>query len=235
MDRQHGIAGDVPHRWVEIRAYRHDGSSRQVYFGRVNTKEGCRAIQQQYKVPDRCVWQDARYEKHEVFKECIEYGWIAIFGSPQNSWAHYTKTSRDSDPVKVTLPYSPIQMAEVPGASRRVAYIHFNEDYFSDILANLIGGKAAGWDHPDDWSQQHQEHLLNKQKIEKRPGVFNWETVKSLPDHGFDTSKMQVVFAVMMKLLTAGSAALAGDLTRTTPVPVAQPRRSPDARRILPE
>lgn len=236
MDRQHGIAQDVPHRWVEIRAYRKDGTSRQVYFGRINTKEGCRAIQTQYHVKDRCVWQDARYEKHEVFKECAEYGWLAIFGSDQNSWAHHVKGARDAEPVKVTLPYSPIQMAEVPGANRRAAYILFNEGYFSDILANLIGGKTSGWDHPDDWSSDHQEQLLNKQKIEKRPGVFNWETVKSRPDHGFDTSKMQVCFAVMMKLLTAASAAVpATAQPQTPPAPSAQPRRSQDARRILPE
>jgi hypothetical protein len=235
-DRQHGIAQDVPHRWVEIRAYRKDGTSRQLYFGRVNTKEGMRAIQLQYHIKDRCVWQDARFEKHEVFKECVEYGWLAVFGSDQNSWTHYTKGARDADPVKVTLPYSPIQMAEVPGAARRVAYIHFNEGYFSDILANLIGGTTTGWDHPDDWSGDHQAQLLNKQKMEKRPGVFNWETVKNRPDHGFDTSKMQVCFAVMMRLLTAGSAAAPAAEQPQKPLWRDAPtRRLQDARRILPE
>ena len=201
----------------------------------MNTKEECREIQKRYNVKDRCVWQDAKYEKHEVFKECVEYGWLAIFGSMQNSWTHHMRgAGRDGEDVKFTLPYSPIAMSEVQGPSRRAAYLSFNEDYFSDILANLIGGKTQGWDHPDDWSQEHQDHLKNKQKVEKRPGVFNWETVKSRPDHGFDTSKMQVCFAVMMKLLAGGSAALPV-APQTAPSPASQPRRGQDARRILPE
>lgn len=205
MDRQRGIAsaGDVPHRWIEIRAFRTNGTSRQLYFGRVNTKEAARAIQQQYKVKDRCVWQDGGFERHEVFRECVEYGWMALFGSDQKSWTHYSKRPGEVEPMKITLPYSPIQTSEVGGPTHRAFYMHFNAEYFSDMLANLTGNDSTGWEHPDDWSAEHQEQLLNKQKIEKRPGVFKWVTMQSRPDHGFDTSKQMVLFGVVMKLITA--------------------------------
>ncbi len=206
MDRQHGIGGDSPHKWAEIRAYRRDGSSRQLFFGRVNTKEAARELQKQYRVEDRKVWQDAAFEKHEVFKECVEYGWVAVFGSDQRTWTHYSRRQGEAEPIKITLPYSPIQYSEVNGPAHRAMYLHFNAEYCSDVLANLTGGKGVEWQHPDDWSPEHQEQLKNKQKIEKRPGVFKWETLKSRPDHGFDTSKMQVAFALVMKLLSTATA-----------------------------
>lgn len=204
MDRQHGMAGDFPHRWIEIRAFRADGSSRQLYFGRVNTKEESRALQLAYKVKDRCVLQDMAFETHLVYQECIEFGWLAVKGMAQSSWGHYSQRPGETQQVKVTLPYSPMQFAEVGGHKQRALYLLFNENYMSDILANLVGGKGVAWDHPSDWSQEHQDHLKAEHKIEKRPGVFVWEKLHSTkPNHGHDTSKMQVLFGVVMKLLAA--------------------------------
>lgn len=205
MDRQHGIGGDSPHRWAEIRAYKASGASRQLYYGRVGTKEAARELQRLYGVKDRSVWQDAAFEKHEVLKECVEFGWIAIFGSDQKTWTHYSRRGGEVEPTKVTLPFSPMQISEVGGPAARAYYLHFNAEYCSDVLSNLIAGNGVPWEHPDDWSAEHQEQLKNKQKIEKRPGVYKWETVKSRPDHGHDTSKMQVAFALVMKLLSTAS------------------------------
>ena len=201
MDRQHGIGGDTPHRWAEIRAFKPGGESRQLFFGRVNTKEAARELQLKYGVRDKCVWQDAAFEKHEVFAECIEYGWMAVFGSDQASWAHYTRRPGEVDPVKVSMPYSPIQWSEVGGSKQRASYLLFSVEYTSDVLSNLLAGRGVKWEHPDDWSEEHQEHLKAKQKTEKRPGVFKWETVKQRDDHGFDTSKMAVAYALVSKLI----------------------------------
>lgn len=204
MDRQHGIGGDTPHRWVEIRAWRADGSSRLLYFGRFDTKEACREIQQKYGVPDRCVWQDAKYEKHEVFKECAQYGWVGVFGSSQNSWTHYTRLPGNPEALKMTLPYSPVQFTEAPGTGAKAHYLTFCEDYMADILANLASGRGVAWEMPDDVDPRYPEHLKAEHKVEKRPGVFSWEKIhSSKPNHGWDTAKMGVAFAVVMKLLSA--------------------------------
>ena len=201
IDRQMGMAGDVPHRWVEIRAWQAGGASRQLYFGRINTKEGVRELQTAYAVADRCVWQDARYERHEVFKECAEYGWLAFMGSDQNSWGHYAKAG-GAEPTKVTLPYSPIQTAQVPGSERVAHYLLFNEDYFADILANLIAGRGVPWDRPDDASEEYEQQIKAEHKVEKRPGVWKWEKLHSTKaNHGWDTSKAHVCFACVMKIL----------------------------------
>jgi hypothetical protein len=199
IDRQHGIGKDVPHRWVEVRAVKDNGDSRQIWFGRLETKEACRDLQKKLGIPDRCVWQDGRFEKHEVFKECVEYGWMAVFGSDQNSWTHYIPRP-GQDPLKVTLPYSPIQNADTDG--RLAHYLHFNETYMSDILHNLICGRGALFESPDDVSQEYNEHLKAEHKLEVRAGVFKWQKIhSSKANHGRDTSKQFVCFAVLMKLL----------------------------------
>jgi hypothetical protein len=200
IDRQHGIGKDVPHRWVEVRAFKPNGDSRQLWFGRLETKEACRDLQQKLGIIDRCVWQDARFEKHEVFKECVEYGWIAVMGSQQNSWTHYTNNPGQPE-TKVTLPYSPIQRS-VLGPKQDAYYLFFNEEYMSDILHNLISGRGARFEMPDDVSSEYIDHLKAEHKLEKRPGVYKWEKLHSTkPNHGRDTSKQAVAFACLAKLL----------------------------------
>ena len=200
IDRQHGIGKDVPHRWVEIRAFSAGGDSRQLWFGRLETKEACRDLQLRMKVKDRCVMQDARFEKHEVFRECSEYNWLAVWSSDQNSWTHY-KPSPGQEPQKIKLPYSPIQRAEVD-AGKICHYIHFNDNYHSDILHNLLSGRGTKWEMPDDVSEEYVKHLKAEHKVEKRPGVYKWEKIHSTSqNHGRDTSKFCVVFAVFMRIL----------------------------------
>lgn len=202
IDRQHGKAGDIPHRWVEVRAWRPDGSSRQLWFGRLNTKEAVREMQQKFKVKDRCCWQDSAYEQDLVFKECIEYRWMAVRGSPTHNatWTHDEKNARGED-VKVRKPFSPMQLAGAGG--KQAAYLLYNADYISDILANLLAGRGVDHSHPADVNPVYLEHLKGKHKIEKRPGVFVWEKIDShKDDHGFDTSKQGILFAVVMKLLS---------------------------------
>lgn len=202
IDRQHGRAGDIPHRWVEVRAWRADGSSRQLYFGRLNTKEACRELQHKYQVPDKCTWQDCAFEKDLVFRECVEYGWVAVAGSTSHNttWTHEEKDAK-GEIVKVRKPYSPLQLAGAAG--QQAPYILFNEDYIADILANLLAGRGVPFEHPKDVSPAYLEHLKAEHKIEKKPGVFTWEKITDHADnHGWDTSKMGVLFAVLMKLLS---------------------------------
>lgn len=201
LDRQQGMAGDVPHRWVEIRAFLANGSSRQLYFGRLNTKEACRDVQKLYNVPDRSVWQDANYERHEVFKECVEYGWLAVFGQEQNSWTHMLPGT-DGQPIKVSLPYSQIQMQEVAGPGARAAYMLFSENYFADIAAALVSGRGIPWEHPTNVSPEYLTQLQGEHKVEVKPGVWKWKKIHSTkPNHSWDLTKQFACFLAVAKLI----------------------------------
>ena len=202
VDRQKGMKGDTPHRWVEVRAFTAAGDSRQLFFGRLDTKEAVRDFQKRYGVEDRKVWQDAAWEKDGVYRECAEYGWLACYGSNLKSWAHYTRIAGQADPVKMSLPYSPIQLTEV-GQGAKAHYLYFSEDYMADILANLVAGRGVKFEKPDDCPPEYEEHLKAEHKVEKRPGVFSWEKIHATKaNHGWDTSKMQIAFACLMKLLS---------------------------------
>jgi hypothetical protein len=199
-DRQQGIAGDTPHRWCEVRSWMPDGASKLLFYGRVSTKEGMRELQTRYGVKDRCVWQDGAFEKHLVAEECAEYGWIMVFGSNQSSWTHMVANPRrGQEPLKMRLPYSPWQQTEAKG--KVVHYLHFSEDYVSDILANLVAGRGVPFEHPEDVPTEYLEQLKGEHKIQKG-GRYTWEKIhSSKPNHAFDTGKMGVTFALLMKLL----------------------------------
>ena len=199
-DRQQGVGGDSPHRWCEVRAWRADGSSRQLYYGRESTKEAMRDLQQRYAVPDRCVWQDAAFEKHEVFKECAEYGWIAVFGSDQTQWLHLLPPLPGSQEArKIRLPYSPWQRTTAAG--KAVNYLHLSEDYMADILANLAAGRGVKYEHPDDTPPSYLEQMRGEHKIQKG-GRWVWEKIhSSKPNHAWDCAKYGIGFALLMKLL----------------------------------
>jgi hypothetical protein len=201
-DRQHGMAGDTPHRWCTVHAFRHDGSSRLLFAGRVDTKEAMRELQLRYQVGDRCVWQDGRFEKHLVFQECVEYGWMACFGSNQTAWVHEQADPKNpgGEKLKVRLPYSPIQQSEV--AKKMAFYISYSEDYSSDILANLLAGRGLPFERPDDVTPDFDAHMRAEHKVMKS-GRYTWEKIHATkPNHLRDCSKQAIAFALVMKLLS---------------------------------
>ena len=198
IDRQAGLAGEMPHRWVEIRAWKANGDSRQLFYGRVETHQACRDLQKKYLVADRSVFQDCAFERHLVFEECVLYNWMAVAGSAQTAWQHDT---RNPD-VKNYLPFSPIQHSEISGANRRAHYLTFSEGYAADLLSHLLAGRGVRWELPDDCSPEYLAQVRAEHKKEIRPGVFRWEKItSSRANHGWDCSKMSVCFALITHLL----------------------------------
>ena len=204
VDRQMGAGSDLPHRWIEVRAWRSNGDSRQLFYGRVETKEATRDLQKRYLVPDRCVFMDIAWERHEALAECSAFGWLGMRGSDEGSWSHFMRNPQDArNPLKIHLPYSPVQQTTVGGPRDRAMYIIMAESYFSDILAHLLAGRGAKFELPDDCSPEYLEQIKGEHKIEKRPGVYKWEKLHAhSPNHGWDCSKMGVAFAVIMHLLS---------------------------------
>ena len=200
-DRQQGMRGDTPHRWCIVRAFRADGTSRLVFAGRVETQEAMRDLQLRFGVNDRCVWQDARFERHLVFQECVRYGWMAVFGSNQNAWLHeIADPNQRGERLKVRLPYSPIQASEV--AKQLAHHLSYSEDYTSDILANLLAGRGLAFERPDDVLPEYAEHMRAEHKILKG-GKYTWEKIHATSaNHLRDCEKQIVAFALVMKLLS---------------------------------
>lgn len=195
IDRQQGMAGDVPHWWVEARAWRANGDSWQLYAGRVETIEAVRDIQLRFGVEDRKTYQDAGYDAPAVYRDCARFGWIAFFGSDELSWAH--KTPRGT----IKLPYSQPQYTRASNG-QAIIYFHFSTDYCKDILARCISGQGAKWVLPDDVTEDYVAHCQAERKEEVKPGVFKWRKPYSTkPNHLWDCSVMQIVPALINRRL----------------------------------
>ena len=192
MDRQRD------HRWLEIGAYflENEGTVyRQLYFGRVDTKEQARHLQQKYLVADFCVAQDRRYESTMVDAECLSYGWRGMEGMKKKTWTmrnEQTGTLENyphSDPL-----WSPIN-------GQRVPYYQFSSYHCKDILSAAFSGNGIKWLLPKDVNPIYLEHIKSEEKKEMRPGVWDWVEVRQNMNHGFDTSAMMVAIGIIAGMI----------------------------------
>lgn len=186
------------HWWYEIGAWVQTTGApqyRQLAFGRAETRDMLRALQHKYGVPDWATGQDRRYKPSEVDQDCINFGWNGLAGAT---------TKRKRWPMKdaatgqmVNYPYSPTLLSPVQNGVD-APYIEFDGDFFKDILSNaLVGAGGLTWLLPDDASPIYLEHIRGESKQEVRPGVWEWREVKvNAPNHGLDTSVMQLVVAM---------------------------------------
>jgi hypothetical protein len=194
IDRQQGRAGDVPHWWVNVRAWRKEGGSRLLFFGRVETIEAVREIQKTYGVGDRLTWQDAGFDAPNVYQDCVRYGWVATFGSNSKQlWEH-----PGPNESTVKRPYSALQHIAAIGGGY-ATYLHWGTNYAKDILSNLLAGRGMLWELPDDLPQTYRDQLTTEHRIEKASGVWAWEKITDKADnHMWDTEAAQVIAGILM-------------------------------------
>lgn len=196
-DRQKGMRGDTPHWWVAVRAWRSNGSSKLLYAGRVETTEAIEGIRERLNVQPRMVMQDAGHDPHSVYGDCVRFGWSCAFGSERRGWEHILQGGK-----RAYRPYSPLK--PVQQGTARVMTMEFGTDYHKDILNNLVSGRGAKYEYPDDVGEDWILHMESEKKVEISPGKWKWKTQYSTkPNHLWDCEVMQVVLAVIRGLLSS--------------------------------
>lgn len=186
------------HRWVEIGAFSNDGGGtvyRQLFFGRVDTKEQARMLQHKYMVPDSCVAQDRRYEPAAVDAECLAFGWRGMEGVKKKTW---TLRNEQTGALE-NYPHSDVLWSSING--QQVPYYQFSSYHCKDIVANAASGNSFKWLLPRDVNPLYPEHLKAEEKREVRPGVWEWVEIKQNANHGLDTSAGIVCIAVVASLI----------------------------------
>jgi phage terminase large subunit GpA-like protein len=184
------------HFWVEVRAWTTEPASWQLFFGRVDTLDAVRLVQTRYGVPDACVAQDRRYQPAQVDAECVRFGWRGLMGYPRKTW-----TLRDeSTGTLENFPHSDPKFASV-GGGFSAPYYEFSSYHAKDLVAGATQGALFKWFLPTDVNPLYLEHLRAEEKREVRPGVWEWKEVKNDANHGFDTSAMQVIVAIVAGLV----------------------------------
>lgn len=183
------------HFWVEVGAWTEAPEYWQLYFGRVDTIDQVRALQQRYGVPDPCGAQDRRYQQAMVDADCQRFGWRGMEGVKKKTWTLRNETTG----LLENFPHSDVLWSAIGGGS--VPYFQFSSNHCKDIVANAVGGRGFKWKLPKDVNPLYLEHLKAEEKREVRPGVWEWVEVKQNANHGWDTSAMMVAVAIVAGLV----------------------------------
>jgi len=187
------------HFWVEIGAFSTTEGPRyrQLYFGRVDTRDQLRSLQHRYKVADSCVAQDRGYRPSEVDRDCADFGWRSMKGFGRRTWT----MREDASGQMINFPFSDPQVSDYRGGD--VFFYNWSGDYFKDVLATALEGRGdLRWEMPKDVNPLYLEHLRGESKVEIRTGVWEWREVKSnAPNHGLDTSAMMLCVGTIAGIL----------------------------------
>nr|QSE37144.1 MAG: terminase large subunit [Caudoviricetes sp.] len=187
------------HFWVEVGAFStaQGPRYRQLWFGRIDTRDQLRALQERFKVSSACVAQDRGYRPADVDRDCAEFGWRSMRGYGRRTW-----TMRDEATGQmVNFPFSDPQVSDYRGGD--VYFYNWSGDYFKDTLASALEGKGdLRWELPSDVNPLYLEHLKGEAKVEVRTGVWQWVEVRSnAPNHGLDTSAMLLCMATIAGII----------------------------------
>jgi phage terminase large subunit GpA-like protein len=191
------------HFWVGIRAWRGNGESMQLYYGKIETFDGIRELALRYQVKPQCVFIDAQYETDQVYSACARMNWTALHGSGKTSFP-YRKKNGDI----VHRPFTRFQEAAASQGGR-ARYAFFASDRVKDILHAHRTGKGAAWQIPDDVSKDFVRQIDSEIKKEipnskTRQIEYRWVKTRN-NNHAWDVEAMQIVAALMLRLIGTGA------------------------------
>lgn len=198
------------HFWVVIRDWAKDGRSRGRWAGRIETWDDLEALREQHEIRQPCVFVDSAFATREVYFSCCRFGYVALRGSDSESftWSEHGKRTQRA--------YSKPERGDPAGggrwdastlARRTCPVIKFSAPTCEDILAALRKTQPAQWEFPKDFPVEWHQHMASTVKKRVRNAVtgatsFKWVVPKGKDNHLRDCEKMQVVAALLAKVLT---------------------------------
>jgi len=198
------------HFWAVIRDWSKDGRSRGRWAGRVETWDDLERIREENEIRPPCVFVDSAFASREVYFACCRFGWVALRGSDNESftWNDYGR--------KVQRAYARPERGDPAGggkwdagtlARRTCPLIKFSAPTCEDILDALRRTEPPRWEFPKDFPLDWHEQMASTVKKRIRNPVTGatgakWVIVKGRPNHLRDCEKMQVVAALLAKVLT---------------------------------
>ena len=187
------------HFWVVCRAWRSDGSSRLLFFGRMETYDQIEELRRRMKVSPKMTFVDAQYNTDQVYCATSSNDWTALHGSGQASFA-YKKQNGDI----IHRAFSKFSEASATNG-RKARYAFWASDRIKDILHAHRTGQAQSWEIPDDAPEEYLKQIDSEAKREIVNGKtkqveYRWVKVRR-DNHGWDVEAMQIVAALMLKII----------------------------------
>lgn len=185
------------HFWYVCRAWAVGGASRLIEFGRFRSFDEIRDLCQRLKVPDSNVAIDSGYDAPQVYRKCL---------ASKGAWKPFKGDQKAFFSVRgVRRPWVATQIDPMIGTSQqgrsRMFLILFSNLMTKDILSLHIRGLASPWALPSDVSAEYMKQMTAeiRREVNGRP---RWEPVRNgAPNHAWDCEAMQVVCALLNKLL----------------------------------
>lgn len=196
------------HFWAVVRDWSKDGRSRARWAGRVESWDDLEKLREEHEIRPSCVFVDSAFASREVYFACCRFGWVALRGADSESF-----TWNDGG-RRVQRAYSRPERGDPAGGGRWDAsglrmrncpLIKFATNTCEDILAALM--KSDGWQFSKDMPLDYHVHLASTVKKRVRNAVtgqvsHKWVVSKHRGAHLRDCEKMQVVAALMARILT---------------------------------
>jgi phage terminase large subunit GpA-like protein len=195
IDRQ------MDHFWVAIRAWRADGESRLLYYGKEATEKRLVDLQVQYSIRPMHVFQDSGWQAGQVYAACAKHGWVALKGDKADNYRH------DLNGVKSRKFFSEPQIMDV--AEGRLFLMFWSNRNVKDVLFRLRTGDGVAWeipaDVPRDWLTQIDTEVLKERPDKDGKPETRWVRIQR-DNHAWDCEAMQVVAAMIVGILGSGEA-----------------------------
>jgi hypothetical protein len=187
------------HFWAGVRAWRATGDSMLLWYGRIETFDGVHDLALRYGVTAKLVFVDAQYDTDQVYSACARMDWTALHGSGRESFP-FKKQNGDV----IHRPFTRFSDAAAPGVGKS-RYAHWASDRVKDIVHALRTGQSAAWHIPDDVSPEWLRQIDGETKREMvnaktKQAEYRWVKTRNA-NHAFDVESMQVVAALMLKLI----------------------------------
>jgi len=188
------------HFWFVLRAWRANGESMKLLFGRLEGLHEAEEIARRYKVSSTMVFVDSGFGgKDFVYSACAKRDWTALKGSGIESFPW-----RNRDGKIVDRPFQKFGRAiALDGTSCRFA--NWSSDRIKDIVYAYRTGKGPAWELPDDTSPEYVKQIDAERKVEvvnakTKQVQMIWKRFRK-DNHAWDCEAMQIVAALMLKLI----------------------------------
>ena len=201
------------HFWCVIRDWSKDGRSRGRWAGRIEAWDELEKLREDHQVRASCVFVDSAFATREVYFSCCRFGWVALRGSANESFTWSDAGRRTS------RAYSRPERGDPSGGGgwdartlqrKNCPVIKFSDPTCEDILAALRRIDPPQWEYPRDFPVDWHSHMASTVKKKIRNAVTGvtsarWVVVKGRANHLRDCEKMQVVAALLARVLTTNA------------------------------
>jgi hypothetical protein len=207
--------------WFVVRAWALNGESRLIAFGRKDTWEQLKEVQDLYKVANGKVFVDARHKPNECYAKCVQFGaekevtlasgrkvkhffaWQALMGSDAKDFPHTINGRTERRIYSELLEMDPGIGKPGPKLHKCNRYMFSNESA-KDILHRHFRGRAAKFlMFAEDAEYNEQMNSEVKRKfVDKKTGKITWRWVRiKKKNHIWDMEANQMVCASMVGCL----------------------------------